>query len=107
MRRSNVTCFPLGISRKRLNGGLATDLDVAVSGAHWRSAIVHRLTIDASPASGATPLIRRLWRVNGTVLRLRGDPLAIAGLWRKWKEVDGSRTLAFTMLTANSDEHPL
>ena len=36
-----------------------------------------------------------------------GDPRAIAGLWRKWKEVDGSRTLAFTMLTANADEHPL
>ncbi|WP_435529869.1 hypothetical protein, partial [Paraburkholderia caribensis] len=30
--------------------------------------------IDTSPASGATPLIRRLWRVNGTVLRLRDEP---------------------------------
>jgi putative SOS response-associated peptidase YedK len=28
-----------------------------------------------------------------------GDPLSIAGLGRKWKEVDGSQTLAFTMLT--------
>ncbi|WP_346015745.1 SOS response-associated peptidase family protein [Paraburkholderia sp. PGU19] len=36
-----------------------------------------------------------------------GDPLAIAGLWRSWKEVDGSHTLAITMLTVNSDEHPL
>ncbi|SEI80917.1 SOS response-associated peptidase [Paraburkholderia diazotrophica] len=36
-----------------------------------------------------------------------GDPLAIAGLWRQWKEVDGSLSLAFTMLTVSSDEHPL
>ncbi|MBB5510629.1 SOS response-associated peptidase [Paraburkholderia atlantica] len=43
------------------------------------------------------------WRI-GTA---NGDPLAIAGLWRSWKEVDGSHTLSFTMLTVNSDEHPL
>ncbi|MEX3969769.1 SOS response-associated peptidase family protein [Paraburkholderia caribensis] len=36
-----------------------------------------------------------------------GAPLAIAGLWRQWKEIDGSQSLAFTMLTVNSDEHPL
>jgi putative SOS response-associated peptidase YedK len=36
-----------------------------------------------------------------------GDSLAIAGLWRQWKETDGSQSLAFTMLTVNSDEHPL
>ena len=36
-----------------------------------------------------------------------GEALAIAGLWRSWKEVDGSQTLAFTMLTVNSDAHPL
>lgn len=36
-----------------------------------------------------------------------GEPLAKAGLWRSWKEVDGSHTLAFTMLTVNSSEHPL
>jgi len=36
-----------------------------------------------------------------------GDPLAIAGQWRQWKEADGSLSLAFTMLTVNSDEHPL
>jgi len=36
-----------------------------------------------------------------------GEPLAIAGLWRQWKEADGSLSLAFTMLTVNSDEHPL
>jgi putative SOS response-associated peptidase YedK len=36
-----------------------------------------------------------------------GDPLAIAGLWRQWKEADGSQSLAFTMLTVNAAEHPL
>lgn len=36
-----------------------------------------------------------------------GDPLAIAGLWRQWKEPDGSLSLAFTMLTVNSNEHSL
>lgn len=30
-----------------------------------------------------------------------------AGLWRQWKEADGSPSIAFTMLTVNSDEHPL
>jgi hypothetical protein len=35
------------------------------------------------------------------------DPLAFAGLWRQRKEADGSLSLAFTMLTVNSDEHPL
>jgi putative SOS response-associated peptidase YedK len=43
------------------------------------------------------------WKI-GTA---NGDPLAIAGLWRSWKEVDGSPTVAFTMLTVNSDEHAL
>ncbi|MEX3791296.1 SOS response-associated peptidase family protein [Paraburkholderia sp. BR14374] len=33
------------------------------------------------------------WRI-GTG---NGDPLAIAGFWRTWKEVDGSHTLSFTM----------
>ncbi|WP_233444946.1 SOS response-associated peptidase family protein [Paraburkholderia caribensis] len=36
-----------------------------------------------------------------------GDPLAIAGLWRQWKEIDGSQALGFTMLTVNAEEHPL
>jgi putative SOS response-associated peptidase YedK len=36
-----------------------------------------------------------------------GDPLAIAGLWRQWKDADGSQALAFTMLTVNAAEHPL
>ncbi|TAM06405.1 MAG: hypothetical protein EPN70_06005 [Paraburkholderia sp.] len=36
-----------------------------------------------------------------------GQSLAIAGLWREWKEADGSPSLAFTMLTVNAAEHPL
>ncbi|MFP3549773.1 SOS response-associated peptidase family protein [Paraburkholderia sp. SIMBA_049] len=35
------------------------------------------------------------------------EPFAIAGLWRQWKEADGSGSFSFTMLTVNSDEHPL
>jgi putative SOS response-associated peptidase YedK len=43
------------------------------------------------------------WRIG-----LSSDkPLAIAGLWRSWKEADGSEALSFTMLTVNADEHPL
>jgi putative SOS response-associated peptidase YedK len=45
--------------------------------------------------------------VRWTIGMADGAPLAIAGLWRQWKEIDGSQTLAFTMLTVNSDEHPL
>jgi putative SOS response-associated peptidase YedK len=36
-----------------------------------------------------------------------GAAFAIAGLWRSWKDTDGTQTLAFTMLTVNSDAHPL
>ncbi|MGT2474565.1 SOS response-associated peptidase [Paraburkholderia terrae] len=43
------------------------------------------------------------WKI-GTA---NGEPFAIAGLWRQWKEGDGSQSLAFTMLTVNSDKHPL
>ncbi|SDJ49082.1 Putative SOS response-associated peptidase YedK [Paraburkholderia steynii] len=43
------------------------------------------------------------WKIGAA----NGEPLAIAGLWRQWKEVDGSLSLAFTMLTLNADEHPL
>ncbi|MGF6267451.1 putative SOS response-associated peptidase YedK [Paraburkholderia youngii] len=43
------------------------------------------------------------WRI-GTA---SGHPLAIVGFWRSWKEVDGSHNFSFTMLTVNSDEHPL
>jgi putative SOS response-associated peptidase YedK len=35
-----------------------------------------------------------------------GAPLAIAGLWRTWDEPEGT-ALSFTMLTVNSNEHPL
>ncbi|HEX7645302.1 MAG TPA: SOS response-associated peptidase family protein [Burkholderiaceae bacterium] len=36
-----------------------------------------------------------------------GAPFAVAGLWREWTEKDGSKSLAFTQLTVNADEHPL
>ncbi|MEX3932161.1 hypothetical protein AB4Y32_10180 [Paraburkholderia phymatum] len=35
------------------------------------------------------------------------DVFAIAGLWRQWKEGEGSLSIAFTMMTVNSDEHLL
>jgi putative SOS response-associated peptidase YedK len=28
-------------------------------------------------------------------------------LWREWDEPDGGKSLSFTMLTLNADEHPL
>lgn len=34
-------------------------------------------------------------------------PLCAAGIWRPWKEADGSETLAMAMLTVNADEHPV
>ncbi|GJH30763.1 SOS response-associated peptidase family protein [Caballeronia novacaledonica] len=44
------------------------------------------------------------WRI-GTA---GGAPLAIAGLWREWKDpTDGSKSLSMTMLTVNADDHPL
>jgi putative SOS response-associated peptidase YedK len=43
------------------------------------------------------------WRIG----LASGEPLAIAGLWRSWKEPDGADALSFTMLTVNADEHPL
>ncbi|MDC7717770.1 SOS response-associated peptidase family protein [Vogesella sp. DC21W] len=36
-----------------------------------------------------------------------GQPFAVAGLWRRWQEADGSSSLAFAQLTINADEHPL
>jgi hypothetical protein len=36
-----------------------------------------------------------------------GQPLAIAGLWRAWEEVDANPAFSFTMLTVNANEHPL
>lgn len=35
-----------------------------------------------------------------------GAPLAIAGLWRAWEDPEG-QSMSFTMLTVNSDDHPL
>jgi len=43
------------------------------------------------------------WRIG----LASGEPLAIAGLWRSWKEPDGGDALSFTMLTVNADTHPL
>jgi hypothetical protein len=44
------------------------------------------------------------WRIG----MADGSPLAIAGLWREWKDqADGSTSASFTMLTVNADEHPL
>jgi putative SOS response-associated peptidase YedK len=36
-----------------------------------------------------------------------GSPFAVAGLWREWREADGSTSLSFTQLTINADEHDL
>jgi putative SOS response-associated peptidase YedK len=43
------------------------------------------------------------WRIG----LASGEPLAIAGLWRAWKEPDGNERLSFSMLTVNAEEHPL
>lgn len=44
------------------------------------------------------------WRIG----MADGSPFAIAGLWRAWDEPDtASQSLSFTMLTVNSNEHPL
>lgn len=36
-----------------------------------------------------------------------GSPFAVAGMWRTWKEEDGSVTESFTQLTMNADDHPV
>jgi putative SOS response-associated peptidase YedK len=43
------------------------------------------------------------WRIG----MASGAPLVIAGLWREWEEPEGGKTLSFTMLTLNANEHPL
>jgi putative SOS response-associated peptidase YedK len=44
------------------------------------------------------------WRIG----MADGSPFAIAGLWRAWDEPDeGGQSLSFTMLTVNSNDHPL
>jgi putative SOS response-associated peptidase YedK len=42
------------------------------------------------------------WKIDLT----DGKPFAVAGLWRDWKETDGSETHSFTQLTINADSHP-
>jgi putative SOS response-associated peptidase YedK len=42
------------------------------------------------------------WRIG----MASGDPFAIAGLWRAWKDAEGE-SHSFTMLTLNADDHPL
>lgn len=34
-------------------------------------------------------------------------PFAVAGIWRDWKEADGTVIHAFSQLTINADDHPL
>jgi putative SOS response-associated peptidase YedK len=43
------------------------------------------------------------WRIGLAT----GEPFALAGLWREWKEDDGSAAYSFTMLTVNADDHVL
>jgi putative SOS response-associated peptidase YedK len=43
------------------------------------------------------------WRIG----MADGAPLAIAGLWRAWKEEAGGESLSMTMLTVNAADHPL
>ena len=43
------------------------------------------------------------WRIS----RRDGLPMGIAGLWGIWRAPDGRDVLSFTMLTINSDAHPL
>ncbi|OHX10467.1 hypothetical protein BI347_22075 [Chromobacterium sphagni] len=49
---------------------------------------------------------------SGRAVRTRigladGAPFAVAGLWRKWREADGSISVAFTQITINADHHAL
>ncbi|WP_321943306.1 SOS response-associated peptidase [Paraburkholderia tropica] len=43
------------------------------------------------------------WRID----MASGEPFGIAGLWREWDEGDAGKSLSFTMLTVNANEHPL
>ncbi|MDF3883095.1 SOS response-associated peptidase [Cupriavidus basilensis] len=50
--------------------------------------------------SGPKSVRWRIW--------LKGEPeFAIAGLWRAWPREAGAEVFSFTMLTINSDKHPL
>jgi putative SOS response-associated peptidase YedK len=43
------------------------------------------------------------WRLAGA----QGEPLAIAGLWERWRAPNGESVASFSMLTINADGHPL
>ncbi len=43
------------------------------------------------------------WRIEDA----HGDPLAIAGLWERWRAPGGETVESFTMLTINADAHPV
>lgn len=45
--------------------------------------------------------------VRHRIALANGQPFAVAGLWRRWQEADGSSSLAFAQLTINADEHAL
>ena len=51
------------------------------------------------------------WRSGKSVAtrftRADGAPMGIAGLWDRYKDVDGNWRLSYTMLTINADAHPL
>ena len=51
------------------------------------------------------------WRsgrpVPTRIERADGAPLGIAGLWSQWKSRQGESVHSYTMLTINSDKHPL
>ncbi|OZI64632.1 SOS response-associated peptidase [Bordetella genomosp. 4] len=51
------------------------------------------------------------WRSGKSVptrfTRADGAPMGIAGLWDRYKDVDGNWRLSYTMLTINADAHPL
>ncbi len=51
------------------------------------------------------------WETGGAVRWKIGmadeAPFAVAGLYRSWREADGSESFSFTQLTINADEHPL
>jgi putative SOS response-associated peptidase YedK len=41
------------------------------------------------------------------IARVDGHPMGIAGLWDRWKQVDGTVVHSFTMLTINAQTHEL
>ena len=43
--------------------------------------------------------------VRWRIARRDGQPMAIAGLWGRWRGPDGREWLSFTMLTVNADGH--